>query len=68
MVRGDDVVLISQMWDQVAEHERAGREAVQQHDDRCVGGAGLAVEDPTSADGGVAVVNLRHRSNSFERN
>ena len=66
VVRGDHPVAIGQLRNQVAEHERAGGEPVQQHQNGSVGRAGLAVEELVSGDGGVPVVNLRHSSNSFE--
>ena len=61
VVRGDHVVAVREQRNQVAEHERAGREAVQQHDGRSIGRARLPVEQLPSADGGVAVVNGGHR-------
>jgi hypothetical protein len=56
VVRGDHVVAVGQQRDQVAEHERAGREAVQQQEDGCVGRACLAVEQGAAVDGCVAVI------------
>ena len=50
VVGGDDVVLVRQRRDQVAEHLRAGREAVEQQDRRGVLRPGLAVEDVQVAD------------------
>ena len=59
-VRRDHPVPVGQFRDEVAEHERAGREAVQQDDDGSVGRARLPVEDFATGDGRVAVVNDRH--------
>ena len=59
VIRRDDVVAARQLWNQVAEHERARREAVQQHDRGSVGRPGLPVEQALSVDGGVAVVDPR---------
>ena len=50
VVGRDDVVLVRQRRDQVAEHLRAGREAVEQQDRRGVLRPGLAVEDVQVAD------------------
>ena len=50
VVRRNDVVLVPQRGDQVAEHLRAGREAVEQQDRRGVLRAGFAVEDVEVAD------------------
>ena len=50
VVRRDHVILVRQRRDQIAEHLRAGREAVEQEDRRGVLRAGLAVEDVQVAD------------------
>jgi hypothetical protein len=60
VVRGEDVVAVGQGGDQLPEHARAGREAVQQQDDRCAGRAGLAVEDSVTEHSRRPVVNLDH--------
>src|SRR5690606_6722815 len=62
VVRGDDVVAVGQQRDEVAEHERAGRVAVQQDDRGRVGGAGLPVEDLVAVDCGGPVVYGVHGS------
>ena len=50
VVRRHHVVPVGQRRNQVAEHVRRGREAVQQQDGRGVGRAGLAVEDLDAID------------------
>ena len=50
VVGGDEVVVVGQVGEQLAEHERAGREAVQQHQGRRLGVAGLSVEEPAALD------------------
>lgn len=60
VVRRDDVVVVGQKRDEFAEHERAGRKSVQQDDRGGIGGAGLAVEDLVTVDGGGPVVYRAH--------
>jgi hypothetical protein len=60
MIRRDHVVAVGEYGNEVAEHERACREAMQQQDHRCRGRSGVSVEDPSSLDGGVMVVDGRH--------
>ncbi len=59
----DDVVAVGQPGDQVAEHERAGGEAVQQHNRRSIGVTGFPIEDPLAVNGGVAMVNPTRHDN-----
>ncbi len=59
VVGRDDVVAVGQPGNEVAEHVRARREAVEQDDCRCVRCAGLTVEQPLPVDVGEAMVN-RH--------
>src|SRR5262245_24112678 len=61
VVRGDDVVAIGQCRDEVAEHMRAGREAVQEHDGRRVARTGLSEEDLLAFDGHSSVSDGNHR-------
>ncbi len=49
-IGGDDAVAIGQEWDQIAEHVRGGREAVQQEEDRRIARTRLPVEDADIAD------------------
>ena len=56
VVRRDDVVAVGQCGNQVAVHVRTGGGAVQQDDGGRVGRPGLAVEDLSAGDLGVAVV------------
>src|SRR5207247_9685750 len=67
VVGGDRVVPVGQRRDQVAEHERAGREAVQQHHGRRAGRARLPVEQPPPLDSGVTVVDSRHYLTFLDR-
>jgi hypothetical protein len=60
VVRGDQVVPVGQQRDQVAEHEPAGREAVQQHHLRRATRSRLPVEQSPCLDGGVTVVDGCH--------
>src|SRR6202034_2458476 len=60
VIWGNDPVFVGQVRDEIAEHERAGREAVQEHDHRSVSRTGLPVEQLMSFDGCVPVVNVRH--------
>ena len=56
----DDVVAVRERRDQVAEHVRRGRKAVQQQHDRRIRGSCFAVEDVDPVDFGCAVVNDRN--------
>ena len=56
IVRRDHAVAVGQRRDQVAEHVRGGREAVQQQHDRRVRRPGLAIEDPHAVDRGGPVM------------
>src|SRR5262249_47894540 len=60
VVWGDDVVAVGQCRDEVAEHMRAGREAVQEHDGRRVGRTGLSEEDLLAFDGHGPVTDGNH--------
>ncbi|MCU1695000.1 MAG: hypothetical protein JWR34_1063 [Mycobacterium sp.] len=59
VIRRNHVVVVGQLRNQIAEHERARRKAVQEHQRGGVGGTGLLVEQALSVDGDVPVVNLR---------
>ena len=61
VVRGDQVELVGQGRDQVAEHMRGGREAVQQQDRRGVLRTRLPVEDVQAVDVHGAVRYFRNR-------
>ena len=50
IVRGDHVIAIAEGGDQVAEHVRRRRKAVQQQHDRRISRAGLTVEDADAID------------------
>jgi AcrR family transcriptional regulator len=50
VIGGDDVVVAGELGDQLAEHERARWESVQQHDRRAGRVTGLPVEDLVGAD------------------
>jgi len=56
----DHVIPVGQPRDEVAEHERAGRKAVQQHDGRRPGRARLPVEHSPAVHSGVAMVDGSH--------
>jgi hypothetical protein len=56
----DDVIPIGQRRDQVAEHERAGREAVQQQQGRRLCRARLPEEQPAAVHGGISMVDGCH--------
>ena len=60
MVRSDHVIPVGQQRDQVAEHERASRESVQQHQGRSAGRARFPVEQLMAVDVGVSVVDGLH--------
>ena len=61
IVRRDDMVAIRERRDQIAEHVRRGRKAVQQQHGRRVGGSGFAVEDIDAVDLDGAIVDDRDR-------
>jgi hypothetical protein len=54
------VVPVSQQRDEVAEHERAGRESVQQHEGWRICRARFPVEQAAAIDVGVPVMNGWH--------
>ena len=60
IVGRDDVVAIRERRDQIAEHVRRSRKAVQQQHDRRILRPRLAVEDVDAVDFGGAVVNDRN--------
>jgi hypothetical protein len=60
VIRGDHVIPVGQHWDQIAEHERAGRETMQQHHRRYAGRADLSVEQLLAAYVRVPVVDGMH--------
>jgi hypothetical protein len=60
MVGSDHVIPIGQQPDEIAEHERAGGEAVQQHEGRSVTRARFPVEQPLAGNVSVPVVNCVH--------
>jgi len=57
IVGRDHAVAVRKQRYEVAEHVRRGRKAVQEQDDRCVPGAGLAEEDVHAVDRRALVVN-----------
>jgi hypothetical protein len=61
IVGRDDVIAIRERRDQVAEHVRRSRKAVQQQHDRRICRSCFAVEDVDPVDLGCAVVNDRNR-------
>src|SRR5262249_54231246 len=66
VVGGEHPVAVGEGWDEVAEHERTGREPVQEDDDGCVRRSGVPVEQLVVADAGVSVVNVRHRTHPLD--
>jgi hypothetical protein len=60
VVGGDHAVLVSQQRDEVAEHERAGRESVQQHEGGRICRARCPVEQAAAVDVGVPEMNGWH--------
>ena len=56
IVRRDHMIAIGQQRDQVAEHVRRRREAVEQQHHRAVGGAGFAIEHLDAIDRGAAIM------------
>jgi hypothetical protein len=62
IVRRDGMVAVSQGRDQITEHVRGGREAVQQKHDWSARGARLAVEDVNAIDLDRVIVNRRRHS------
>ena len=59
VVRGDHVIPVGQLWDQIAEHERAGGKPVQQHHRRGAGRPCLPVKHLPPTNRGIAVMDGR---------
>ena len=70
IIRRDDAVTIRKRRDQIAEHVRRRRKAVQEQHDRCLRGPGFAIEDVHAVDLGGAVMcdgrGLRDRRAAFQ--
>jgi len=60
VVGSNDVEAVGEQRDQVAEHERARRVPVEEHEGRGGRVARLAVEDLVPVDGALTVVDLVH--------
>ena len=60
-VGGDNVVLTRELGNQVAEHMRGGRKAMEQHQGRPLRRAGFAIEDGDAVDGLRFIANLGKR-------